>query len=362
MKILFFISSLRGGGAERVCSTLANEFSRKGHDVYVAFNMNQPAVYSLDSMVTQINHSEGTKTTKFWSRFLAYRFLRTLYNMRKTAKQVKPDFVISLMTDYALFSIIALAGLNYPIIVSEHTNVKRMHPRYKRLYRFLYPFASAITVLTRHDYKIWKDKFSNVVNMPNPLSVPQIENNKTRNKWVLCVGRVNEPAKGFDNMMRCWNLIYKKHPEWRLVIAGKYEEKDLDYLYGFLDEGKESNIEFLGFRTDVYDLMLQSEIFALPSRTEGLPMGLMEAMSAGCCCVSFDVITGPSDMIRNNYSGLLIKNQDLAEFRKGIEKVMTNQDFRHRLAHNAPQSVRKFDKDRIINRWEILFQLLRNRK
>lgn len=362
MRLLFFVHSLAGGGAERVCSTLVNEFSKRGEDVYIAYNRNHTDAYTLVDDVKRVDISEGVKTTKFWSKILLYRFLRTLFNMRKAAKTVKPDFAIGVMTDYSLFALVSLVGLRIPIIATEHTTVGRMPKEYKLFYKFLYPFASAITVLTKHDYKIWAPRFSNVVCMPNPLTLSGDRQIYTRNKWVLGVGRVGAPEKGFDSMVKCWNMIYKKHQDWKLVIAGKYEEKDINYLCGLLDDGIHSQIEFLGFRTDVYDLMLQSEVFVLSSRYEGLPMGLMEAMSAGCCCVAYDVVTGPSDIIQNGKSGLLVDNQNIEELAKTLDVILSNDEMRFRIAGEAPHSVKKFETNRIINRWNILFDLIGKKK
>ena len=364
MKILFYVHAMAGGGAERVCNTLANEFSKQGKEVYVSTNLERPLNYSFEKEVHLLNHWEGCRTTRFWSAFRVYRFLRTLFNMRRIAKNIKPDFAIGVMTDYSVFSVLALAGLGIPVIATEHTNVDRMSPFYKRIYKFFYSKAAAVTVLTRRDLKIWKRQFNNVVCMPNPLSVPQINKKYARQKWVLGVGRVDSIEKGFDSMVKCWNMIYKKHPDWKLIIAGRCEEEDIANLCTYLDDGVESQIEFLGFRSDVYDLMLQSEVFVLSSRYEGLPMGLMEAMSAGCCCVAFDVITGPSDIIYNNKSGLLVENQNIDQLAKTLDLVINDDTLRHKLASKAPQDVDKFSKEKILSRWDILFNQIKkhNRK
>ena len=87
-------------------------------------------------------------------------------------------------------------------------------------------------------------------------------------------------------------------------------------------------------------------------------MGLMEAMSAGCCCVAYDVITGPSDIIRHNVSGVLVENQNITKLAATLDKVMLDGELRHKLAINAPRSVDKFNLEKILNRWDILFDLI----
>ena len=362
MKILFYIHALAGGGAERVCNTLANEFAKRGDEVFISCSLKRKVVYSFHEKVTLLDHSEDTRNIGFWSRFVVFRFFKMLRNMRRFAKEIRPDYAIGVMTDFSLFSIVALAGLGIPVVATEHTTVGRMDKRYKLLYRLLYPFASSVTVLTRHDLMEWKPRFRNVVCMPNPLTLSDTNKTYNRNKWVLGVGRVGAPEKGFDSMVKCWNLVGKNHPDWKLVIAGKCEDKDKEYLCGFLDDELASQIEFLGFRTDVYDLMLQSEVFLLSSRYEGLPMGLMEAMSAGCCCVAFDVVTGPRDIIQNGKSGILVENQNIQELAKSLDAVISNDELRLSLASEAPNSIKRFESGRILSRWDILFRLIEKNK
>ena len=144
-------------------------------------------------------------------------------------------------------------------------------------------------------------------------------------------------------------------PDWKLQIVGNSDKDASVFLKKMAIENNCQNYEFVGFRKDVDRLMQQSEIFCLSSRTEGLPMALIEAMNAGCCCVSFDVVTGPREIIVANKSGLLAKNQDNEDFVEKLRQVMSDETLRHHLAANAPSSVVKFSTKRIIHRWYILF-------
>ena len=126
MRLIFYIHAIKGGGAERVCATLANGFARLGHEVYISCDPSSPFAYSIDDNVKIINHMEGCKGHKIWSRFVLCRFFRMLYNIRKTAKALKPDFAIGVMIDYTIFTIIALTGLRIPVIGSHHNSVKNI--------------------------------------------------------------------------------------------------------------------------------------------------------------------------------------------------------------------------------------------
>ena len=85
---------------------------------------------------------------------------------------------------------------------------------------------------------------------------------------------------------------------------------------------------------------------------------MIEAMDAGCCCISFDVVTGPSDIIQNNKNGILVKDQNLVDLANSIDRVLSNNDERLLFSSMAPLGVQKFDIERILDRWDILFKLI----
>lgn len=197
--------------------------------------------------------------------------------------------------------------------------------------------------------------------MPNPTSVTEIYKDITnREKIVLAVGTVTSwKIKGFDNLIRCWGKICNNFPNWKLCIAGNYDDYSFQFLQNLSKENQCVNIEFLGFRKDIHELMRTSAIFCLSSRVEGLPMVLIEAMNSSCCCVAFDCITGPREIIKNK-SGLLVKNQDLDDLVDKLSIVMTDEKLREYYASNASGAVKNFSLNRIVDRWEILFDKIQN--
>lgn len=360
MNILIVIHAITGGGAERVAVNLANRFVEEGHVVSLSCDMEIPRAYQVNTNVSMYDHRRKCETTRFWSRYKLYRFIKMEWNLRMIAKKSRPDCVISFMTEMNIYVIMALLGTGTPIVATEHTNVARMSGRFnKATYKYAYKLTAACTVLTRYDYKKWKKLFKNVVYMPNPCNIEEdsaVYYNRKRKKVVLAAGRVDAwSVKGFDNLIRAWNKICKNHPGWSLEIAGKGNEKDEDYLKSLATEEALSSIHFLGFRKDICELMASSEIFVLTSRWEGLPMSLLEAMNVGCCCVAFDVETGPSDIIKDGINGILVDNQNVDDLAEKLSMVMSNETFRHNLANKAHEGILKFGIDNISIRWHILF-------
>lgn len=358
MKILFFITSMGGGGAQRVLCSLANYLCAKlGFEVYVATNLSSTLIaYSFDENIKLLDLEKGINNK---SGFVHY--ICILFSIRRIYKEISPDIVISFQRGMNGMILLALFFAKTKIICSEHNHFLRKYGVVEdSLMKLLYWRANAITVLTRHDLKICKDrKKSNVVYMPNPLQNLNTYNTE-RNKQVLAVGVIDRwKIKGFDLLIKAWGMISCRYPDWKLLIAGKGSEKSKKILSDLAHSNNCINVEFLGFRKDIATIMQESAIFALSSRFEGLPMALLEAMQAGCSCVSFDCETGPNEIIRNNEDGLLIPAQDVEKFSNALAQLIRDEKLRESFSFKARSSVYiKYSEDYVMNRWKILFSKL----
>ena len=146
MKILFVTSTLRSGGAERVCAVIASRFSMD-HDVsLVKFDKDEP-FYELASGVKLINLGVGADELGFVGN-LKKRVSKVLA-LRALIREGKFDAVISFLDAVNILVLFSSAWLKTPIIISEHTNY--LAPKraiFKVLRRLSYPFANALSVLS----------------------------------------------------------------------------------------------------------------------------------------------------------------------------------------------------------------------
>lgn len=348
-----------GGGAQRVLCSLTNIFcSINGYEVNVATNLSLPIAYNFDGRVKLhdieigINHKHGI-----------WHYIKLLSSIRKVYKEVSPDIVISFQRGMNGTVLLALLFAKVKIICSEHSHFLRKYGKVEdTLKSLLYWKADVITVLTRHDLKICKQRrMKNVVYMPNPLQNIEFLT-KERKKQVLAVGEIDRwQTKGFDLLIQAWGKISYRHPDWKLLIAGKGNEKSTAFLNELVCSNNCINVEFLGFRKNIASIMQESAIFTLSSRFEGLPMALLEAMQAKCCCVSFDCETGPNEIIRNKQDGMLIPAQDIDKLSEALDTVIVNKDLRENYSAQAGSSVQhKYGEIYVMNRWNILFSKLNN--
>jgi glycosyltransferase involved in cell wall biosynthesis len=131
---------------------------------------------------------------------------------------------------------------------------------------------------------------------------------------------------------------------WKLLIAGGDSEgKELKELAKSLNVLE--RIEFLGKVKDIWSVYNRCKIFIMPSRSEGFPNALCEAMISGMACISFDFIAGPSDLIIDGQNGLLVKEGDVSLLAQKIDMLIEDEELIKRLGSQAFQLRNKLDEN-----------------
>lgn len=363
MKIDFIISSLGGGGAERVLALMVNSLAKnKKNKISVITLFESKDDYILDPSINKVNLKR--------IKYLPSHTFRSIINLSRyyQTKANRPDVIISFITLTNFISIIVAKIYSIKIMAQEHNSHLRHMKGREKISNFtkkhIYKMADVITVLTSFDTEYYKSHGANVYVMPNPCSfTPITSNSHNRQKTILAVGNLDRyHHKGLDNLIDLIVPIFKKHPDWKLKIAGS-GDKGLKKLskqaenHGIIDK-----IIFTGFINNVSEVMHESSIFILPSRYEGLPMVLLEAMSQGMACIAYNCKTGPSDIIENNINGLLIADQNIKEMQKGLTELISDESLRLTLSNEGIKSLDKYNISTITSRYEILLNKIVNNK
>lgn len=357
MKVHFIISSLNGGGAERVLTIMANSLvDSLNYDVSIITLFNSKSEYELSN---KIKHNNLKKTNITPSHtFNSIIGLSRLYSKKRN----RPDIIISFITLTNQISLIVAKLFSIKIIVQEHNSHHRFMKgrKFSTIFtkKYLYRMANLVTVLTSYDIPYYQQFGINVKVLPNPCSYkPIVINTHKRDKVILAVGDLNRyHHKGFDNLLNFITPILKENPDWKLKIAGSGNE-GLKTLEKIVEKQDLSNqVIFLGFVKNISELMFKSSIFILPSRFEGLPMVLLEAMSQGLACIAYNCVTGPSDIITNNRNGLLIENQNQQEMQLELNRLIKDSDLRNKLSSEGILSLKKYHIDTITNQYQKLIQ------
>lgn len=350
MKIDFLVDSLISGGAERVLVLLANYFEEQGQDVTI-ITFNDKEVWQPNKTIKRVKLHQG----RIKNQMIRSTTVLAKYYYKKSNR---PDVLISFMTRTNLIGILVAKFYGIKIIASEHNNhLKEIDSIGNFTRNHMYRFANVLTVLTAFDQKFYKNRKVNAFVMPNPCTFePYIEGNRDREKIILAVGALNRyHHKGFDNLIPLIAPVLKRHKEWKLKLVGG-GDIGTELLKGLT---KKHNIEdqviFAGFSNNVSEIMKASEIYIMPSRFEGLPMVLLEAMSQGMACISFDCVTGPSDIIKHNDNGILVEDQNLGLMAQELEKLIEDPEKRQKLANQGINSLDRFKINAIYKKYLKIF-------
>jgi glycosyltransferase involved in cell wall biosynthesis len=290
---------------------------------------------------------------KFW------KWADAIILMRKHIKDYKPDVVIGIMLTCSMVSKIACTGFNIPTIMTEHHAFEFVKSEdygimRKRWFRYITDaFFPHVTVLTEADRQLIGNNLKNVMVMPNPLTFETVKEVPDKDKYLLAAGRVSDwHYKGFDILVEAWGKIAPKYSEWTLKIAGDGPKENFDFLkQKAAENGVLDKIEFLGYRTDILSLYKKAAIYVLSSRSEGLPMVLIEAMSQGCACVATDFKGRTKEIITNDDEGILCNPEDVDALAKGMEKLINDDEYRKKIQRDAIKRSEYYSLDNTMERW-----------
>ena len=358
MTILISIPTMHSGGAERVTSILCNGLVAKGHHVILVTDVcNHSIFYELSDQV-KIVSLEFDSNGRYFTRKI--HALKYIFKLRKILKTFEPDYFISVLYVTFIRSVIAKLGLSLKYIVSDHTSFDRYTSFYSKFIRFrLYSFADKVTILSCKDLNIISRRLKNVKVIYNPSSFHALSQYPAKRHTILCAGRLDVwDVKGFDIILKIWADLCGKYPDWLLQIAGTGSESSIRFLH---EQVRLLHIEdrvcFLGQVNDMELLLKNTSVFALPSRTEGFPMVLLEAMSQGCACISFSLKAVVDEIFLNPDSGISVADGNVDEFKDKLSFLIENENYREMLGINALGVSKQFSVERFISDWNNLFKM-----
>jgi GalNAc-alpha-(1->4)-GalNAc-alpha-(1->3)-diNAcBac-PP-undecaprenol alpha-1,4-N-acetyl-D-galactosaminyltransferase len=355
MKVTLVIYGLGGGGAERVMSILANYWVAQGWEVTLIMlvDATQSSFYSLDPRI-KLQSLGLAKNSANWLVAI-YNTCQRVMRLRREIMADRPDVVISFMNSVNVYNILACWNLDIPTIVSEHTypGATDANKVWQLLMKWSYRYADAIAVLTENAVPFYPatQGYRTIV-MPNPILPLQpvfATAQLLPTPSLIAVGRL-DPRKGFDLLLRAFHQIHDRHPDWQLTILGEGEIRaELEDLRSQLQ--LTDRVHLPGAVHNVPDYLHQAALFVMPSRVEGFPMALCEAMVAGLPVLAADCLSGPRDIIEDGVNGVLVATEDVDALATGLDTLMSDRLKREYLAQNAPHILDRFGLERVMAIW-----------
>jgi GalNAc-alpha-(1->4)-GalNAc-alpha-(1->3)-diNAcBac-PP-undecaprenol alpha-1,4-N-acetyl-D-galactosaminyltransferase len=358
LRIVLAISSLGAGGAERVMSVLAGALADRGHTVTLLTLANADSdFFPVGAGVARIALG-GYRPSNSWLAALRANAQR-VRAVRRAILRCRAQVVISFLTDMNIVSIIACLGLPVAVVVSE-----RVDPRahaigalWSGLRRLTYPRAAVLVVQTESVaawFRTTHARPARIAVIPNPVfEVADVTPAPARSRtFLFAAGRLTH-QKGFDLLIRALALLVARGSELELVIAGEGPEHGR--LAQLAEElGLSSRVRLIGRVQNLSGWMTAAAAFLLPSRYEGFPNVLVEALACGAAVVAADCPSGPREILRDGRYGLLVPCEDPQALAGAVLALEHDETLRARLRREAPEAVDRYRLPAVVSQWESL--------
>ncbi len=271
----------------------------------------------------------------------------------------KPKRVVSFLSRTNIRSCSALWMQNCHLVISERNDINRQHLPFpwSRFRRLLYRRADVLTANTTGVMASMAPQFDKrkLALLPNPLPMPEISeavgSAKERRGFVTVARLV--PQKGIDVLIQALALTSGIAKSWDLTLVGDGPEREC--LKSLAEQsGLTERIHFTGFQSNPQTFLRRAAVFVLPSRFEGMPNALMEAMASGLAVVVTDSSPGPLEVVDQGVTGLVVPSEDPVALKNALENLVANPELRHQLGSAAREKLRQMDWPVVGPIWESL--------
>lgn len=379
MKVLYAVEAVNlRGGYDRIIIEKANYLAEHGCEVIICVSshaLSKP-FYPISEKVKlvdlNIDFHQQYKHSLFIRAYIYKKLMRRYRKMLSNLLIIEhPDIVITTLgreIDFITDIDDGSVKVGESHIAKEY--VRNFHLMEQRgfIYRMLACYwrkkvektagkLDVLVLLTQHDADAWTGIAKTVV-IPNSLPFYPSTSSTCDNKQAIYVGRFNE-QKGLEYLVDAWAKVYRRHPDWTLHLYGDGEQKNM--LENLINDAKLQDVVIIHQPTpQIMDRYLESSIFVLTSRFEGLPMVLIEAMACGLPIVSFNCPWGPADIIKNEEDGFLVEYLNTDDEAEKICQLIENPQLRKTMGTNARKNIRRYERDTVMKQWTELFEKLRN--
>ncbi len=343
MRILLTYEWNEMGGLEIVIVNMTRELIALGHTV--KFFGPGPEDGWLSSALRKC----GAEVRTY--RYRGALDISLFQQLKDEIRSWKPDVVHSHDYWMSIYGAAAARSLGVRHVMAMHGNTRYREARYRRTaMRWAMKHSAAVIAISQDTRRELIQSLGSiaerVVVVPN--GVPIRSGNAARGarsaglaeseQLILAVGNTWH-RKGFDVLIAACSLL-PSTLAWRLVIAGRHEESASQLQMQIAELALSNRVSLVGARDDVPDLLAAATVFALPSRWEGLPLVILEAMHAGVGVVA-SAICGVPEAIRDRIDGLLVPADDPGALASALERLLSDERLRQKLAASARERAAK---------------------
>lgn len=351
--IAILISDIsRSAGTERAVVNLCNCLvERTDNHVYII------SVYSKSDNQLFYKIDDRVKVIHLGYSYFEGRFKRCMdyFELRNQIKGIiKENNIQVILGTIHAYNILLSTLKGIKRIGCEHLNYFSCPTLVRPLRRLAYRKLDFVVLLTQQDASHYG--FLNpekICVIPNISSFESVEEAQLSAHKIIMVGRF-AVQKGYDILIDIISKIKHRMQDWTIDIYGQGQERAL-IEKRIKEDDLQKIIKIHSPVSNIRDKMLDSSIYLMTSRNEGLPMVLIEAQSCGLPIVAFDCPEGPREIVTDNVNGFLVENFDSDLLGDRIIELIENSDKRKEFGLGAINSAKRFTPDAVIARWTELF-------
>jgi glycosyltransferase involved in cell wall biosynthesis len=368
LRILFVLTGLAYGGAETQLVRLATRLKSRGWEVSVVSLM-PPKAYVEDLEAAGIPVFSLNIRRKLPDP-------RPVLRLARIIRKWQPDVVHSHMVHANLLARIVRFLAPIPVLICSARSIDEGGRFREVLYRLTDPLCDLTTQVSQAGLERYVRMGAvprhKIRYIPNGVDTERFKPNledrlKFRKElgvegfvW-LAVGRF-DPPKDYPSMLQAFARVVHKHSNTILLIAGDGPlRKTMENLAREL--GIEKRTKFLGIRQDIPQLMNAADAYVMSSSWEGMPNVLLEASATGLPIVATDV-GGNREIVLDGVTGFLVPPRNPEALARAMLRIMDLSDEeRKEMGKRARKHIEvKFNLDRVVDLWEILYYELLEKK
>ena len=345
MKICFITATLTSGGSERVMSLVANQLAKRGHDVEIV-NLNKHIVFYPIHEDVHLSFAEDEVGSSIISKIIW---------LRKHVKTEKSDVVIPFMEAVYCVTLLALIGVEVPVISSERIDPRKSPFVRNILRRIFLPLTTHLVVQTK-DIKAFYPEFiqkkTSIIYNPVSETVFHLQDEPKENV-IISVGKL-DGQKNQKLLINAFARIADKFPEWKLVIYGEGRERDsLESLVSSFKSQVSSRIQLPGRCETVIEKMNRAKVFAFSSDFEGMSNAILEAVCVGLPVVTTNV-SGAAELVKDGEGGFVVPIRNGKALADSLRILLKDESLMHKMAQHNKATAKNFKLDMIVDQWESL--------
>lgn len=330
-KILIYMQSLNGGGAERTVINLANHLDRSCYKIiFVIGNLKTNAYEQFIS--------EDIVPIDLQSTRMRYSF----FKLRKILVKENPDIILTTLYDNnILVSLINATRLKKSALIIREANTRSQSGTvswinkiatkisYNNLADGLIAPSKGVKDDLIKNFGVLPSKIKVIynpvdLNAINALKLQEVEDLEKKNNSemnVVAVGRLDE-QKDYPTLLKAISIVMKKYPVNLHILGTGPLEVNLKNLASAL--GIRERIKFLGFVKNPYKYLASADLFVLSSKWEGFAHVIVEAMVCQVPVIATNCKSGPDEIIDNGQDGRIVNVGDYEELAVVIEEMLTS--------------------------------------